>query len=109
MQCLLRESLDVHVVSFSTLEDGGSEFKKLLAAAPYSADFEPPLVFINGTVVGRNGEGISPHDYMQAAISFEGPTEIEFDDERGIVGSIELDALIRSDMVQPAKEATGMR
>jgi hypothetical protein len=96
--------LPVRSVAFKDLPDGGESVKTALAT-DFGADFEPPLLFVNGSLVGRDKDGVSPHDYFQASISFDGETCPTFDGEMGIQGSPELDRLIQRDMVQPARAA----
>jgi len=91
-----------HAVSLTELEDGGGAVTKELCT-DFGADFEPPILIVKGKAIGRNEGGISPHDYLQAAISFE--NEVIFDEIRGILGSRELDDLVKQDMVAPAVEA----
>ena len=91
----------VHAVAFKDLSDSG-EIMEVALAAEFGADFEPPLLFVKGSLVGRDKDGVSPHDYFQASISFDGEICPTFDGEMGIQGSPELDQFIQRDMVKPA-------
>ena len=75
--------LPVHSVAFQNQPDGGESMKTALAAE-FDANFEPPLLFVKGRLVGRNQDGVSPHDYFQASIRFDGDTCPTFDGEMGI-------------------------
>ncbi len=72
-------------------------------ALRHGATFDPPLLFREAQLlVGRNATGDSPHDFLQSVIRFDGGSEIEFDDLRGIIGSAELDMMISECMLAPA-------
>ncbi len=98
------ESTQTKVVALADLEEQ-TRIDTLEKLRQLGVDFEPPFVFHGSALLkGRNELGISPHDYLQHVLRFDGEIPIVFDDGLGIIGSPELDSLILDTIVWPAKE-----
>ncbi len=99
------ESTQPIVVALADLEEQ-TRIDTLAKLRQLGADFEPPFVFHGSALLtGRKELGISPHDYLQHALRFDGEIHIVFDDGLGIIGSPEMDSLILDTIVRRAKES----